>query len=217
MIEDPKRLKVPKEIADKISIEANNSTSCKEEVLSSREIWERNVKNGLIEYDEEANQLVIRAKNDKSALEQIEKARNKGWIKNDKRSASDILAEQAIDPFYKKAPDDKVWWLNNIGIIGEHVFSFDREKTYNLFSDYPHNLAPGEKEIFDKENPYWADFLVIDNESHLKALRKAELFSRIWANMAFISFKIMENYHLESNHDFFIEFSFGTLLFSMIE
>ena len=64
--------------------------------------------------------MVIRAKNDKSALEQIEKARNKGWIKNDKRSASDILAEQAIDPFYKK--------------------------------------APGEKEIFDKENPYWADF-----------------------------------------------------------
>ena len=52
MIEDPKRLKVPKEIADKISIEANNSTSCKEEVLSSREIWERNVKNGLIEYDD---------------------------------------------------------------------------------------------------------------------------------------------------------------------
>ena len=214
MIEDPKKLKIPKEIADKFNIEANHSTSGKEEVLSSREIWERNVRNGLIEYDdkdikyedivaalkrnpledneylkqvnqrqerivkkptiivivvqsslddsadydEEDNQLVIRAKNEKSALEQIEEARNKEWIKNDNRSASEILAKQAIDPFYKKAPDDKVWWLNNIGIIGEHVFSFDKIKTYNLFAKYPHSLTPEEKEIFDRENPFWADF-----------------------------------------------------------
>lgn len=31
-------------------------------------------------------------------------------------------------------------------------------KIYNLFKDYPYNLTSEEKEIFDKENPYWADF-----------------------------------------------------------
>lgn len=37
-------------------------------------------------------------------------------------------------------------------------FSFDLEKVYNLFSDYPWALSKEEKEIFDKENPHWKEF-----------------------------------------------------------
>jgi hypothetical protein len=42
--------------------------------------------------------------------------------------------------------------------VGEMVFTFNGEKLYNLFKDYPYALTPGEKEIFDKEFPYWAEF-----------------------------------------------------------
>ena len=61
--------------------------------------------------------------------------------------------------FYKKNPKDKIWWVDNGGEVkGEMVFSFDKKKTFNLFADYPHNLSPEQKEIFDKENPYWKKF-----------------------------------------------------------
>lgn len=60
--------------------------------------------------------------------------------------------------FYRNNDDDIVWWVDNVGIIGEHLFTFDKQKIYNLFADYPHNLTPKEKAIFDKENPKWANF-----------------------------------------------------------
>ena len=41
---------------------------------------------------------------------------------------------------------------------GLWLFSFDREKIYNLFEDYPDKLTAEEVEIFDREQPYWADF-----------------------------------------------------------
>ncbi len=78
-----------------------------------------------------------------------------------------------IYEFYKENKDDKVWWVehyilldkdkgttqDNIDkIIGELLISFNKKKIYNLFQDYPYNLTKEEKEIFDKENPYWADF-----------------------------------------------------------
>ena len=59
--------------------------------------------------------------------------------------------------FYKKNENDLVWWVES-DRIGEHLFSFDKETIYNLFKDYPYSLSNEEKEIFDKENPYWADF-----------------------------------------------------------
>ena len=60
--------------------------------------------------------------------------------------------------FYKKKETDKVYWVNNIKEIGSFLFSFDKKKIYNLFADYPHNMKEEEVEIFDKDNPEWANF-----------------------------------------------------------
>ena len=60
--------------------------------------------------------------------------------------------------FYKNHKCDVVYWVDNKDAVGEHLFSFDKKKIYNLFADYPHNLTDEEKEIFDQENPYWCDF-----------------------------------------------------------
>ncbi|MBM6875992.1 DUF7675 family protein, partial [Fusobacterium mortiferum] len=57
--------------------------------------------------------------------------------------------------FYKENENDIIWWVNDLDTKGEFLFSFDKKKIYNLFADYPHNLSKEEKEIFDKENPYW--------------------------------------------------------------
>lgn len=60
--------------------------------------------------------------------------------------------------FYKKEDSDKLFWVDNVDTIGEHLFSFDKVKIYNLFADYPHNLTAEEKALFDNENEYWRDF-----------------------------------------------------------
>lgn len=52
----------------------------------------------------------------------------------------------------------KFEWVDNPDRIGERLFTFDGKKIYNLFRDYPHALSPIEKELFDRENPYWVDF-----------------------------------------------------------
>ena len=60
--------------------------------------------------------------------------------------------------FYKENKNDTIWWINDLDTKGEFLFSFNKKKIYNLFADYPHNLSKEEKEIFDRENPYWAEF-----------------------------------------------------------
>ena len=60
--------------------------------------------------------------------------------------------------WYKEKPTDKIWWLDNSEKIGEFIFSFDRMQEFNLFADYPYKLTREQKEIFDKENPFWADY-----------------------------------------------------------
>lgn len=65
--------------------------------------------------------------------------------------------------FYHRNEKEVVWWVDNTETIGEHLFSFDKQRIYNLFADYPHNLTPSEKEVFDKENPEWAKFFADRN------------------------------------------------------
>lgn len=60
--------------------------------------------------------------------------------------------------FHKKSPGDNVYWVDHEGHIGELLVSFDKKKIYNLWSDYPAKFTKEQKELFDKENPYWADF-----------------------------------------------------------
>lgn len=60
--------------------------------------------------------------------------------------------------FYKENYTDRIWWVDTVDRIGLYLFSFDRKKIYNLFSDYPHKLSAEEKRIFDEENPYWKAF-----------------------------------------------------------
>lgn len=61
--------------------------------------------------------------------------------------------------WYKENENDQIWWLDNgEKETGVFIFSFDKKKKINLFADYPHNMTKQEIEIFDKENPFWADF-----------------------------------------------------------
>ncbi len=60
--------------------------------------------------------------------------------------------------FYKENPTDKVWWARLSAQKGIILFSFDKETVFNLFADYPHTLTKEQREIFDKENPYWTNY-----------------------------------------------------------
>ena len=60
--------------------------------------------------------------------------------------------------WYHNEPGDQIWWKETLDTIGEWVFSFDRVTEFNMFQDYPWKLTPAQKELFDRENPYWADF-----------------------------------------------------------
>lgn len=60
--------------------------------------------------------------------------------------------------FYHNEPGDKIWWIDDVDSIGVFQFSFDKKKIFNLFEDYPKKLTAEQKALFDKENPYWAEF-----------------------------------------------------------
>lgn len=61
--------------------------------------------------------------------------------------------------FYKENPTDTIYWVDTVEEYkGLFLVSFDKKTVFNLFSDYPHKLTAEQKAIFDKENPYWANF-----------------------------------------------------------
>ena len=53
---------------------------------------------------------------------------------------------------------NKVKWLREPNQKGKFLFTFDGERIFNLFRDYPHELTDEQKQIFDVENPYWVDY-----------------------------------------------------------
>lgn len=66
--------------------------------------------------------------------------------------------KKPVEGWYKNNDTDLIWWKDLPDRVGEWVFSFDKVKEYNMFADYPYNLTAEEKEIFDRENPYWREF-----------------------------------------------------------
>lgn len=60
--------------------------------------------------------------------------------------------------FYKNNKTDRIWWVDTTDHKGVFEFSFDRKKIFNMFEDYPDAMTPEEVAIFDKENPFWAEF-----------------------------------------------------------
>ena len=66
--------------------------------------------------------------------------------------------------FYKDNPDSIVWNVRHVGEKGELLFSFDGENMINLWTDYPDKLTNEQKELFDKEQPYWAEFFADDKD-----------------------------------------------------
>jgi hypothetical protein len=65
---------------------------------------------------------------------------------------------EVSNSWYKNKKTDKIWWKHTPDRVGEWIFSFDKETEFNMFADYPRNLTAEQKEIFDAENPFWADF-----------------------------------------------------------
>lgn len=61
------------------------------------------------------------------------------------------------DKFYKENENDRIWWVKTEA-VGTWEFSFDKQKIYNMFADFPQKLTKEEVRIFIEENPYWADF-----------------------------------------------------------
>ncbi len=68
------------------------------------------------------------------------------------------LERMHLGQFYKKNPGDQIWCIDALGEKEPLLFSFDRETIFNYWPDYPEKLTKEEKAIFDKENPFWAEF-----------------------------------------------------------
>ena len=68
-----------------------------------------------------------------------------------------------LNKFFKNNKTDKIWWVKT-DEIGTWEFTFDRKTVFNMFRDYPWKLTKDQKEIFDRENPFWAEFFVDRNQ-----------------------------------------------------
>lgn len=58
----------------------------------------------------------------------------------------------------KQNKELKFRWIDNSDERGVKNFTFDGEKIYNLWKDYPRKLTREERRIFAEENPDWVEF-----------------------------------------------------------
>ncbi len=86
--------------------------------------------------------------------EELENEEIYSYDEKDLRFLEEYEKQQKIElsPFYKKTPNSKIWWTSAIDIFGLYLFSFDRKKIYNFFSDWD-ELTEEQKELFRKEEP----------------------------------------------------------------
>lgn len=63
-----------------------------------------------------------------------------------------------LGDFYKQEESDVIWWVDDTEHVGRFLFTFDKERVFNLFSDYPYKLTDEQVEIFNRENPFWREF-----------------------------------------------------------
>lgn len=84
------------------------------------------------------------------------------WAVPAEDTASFMLGNDLTIPiasFYKDRISLRVWKVDLAKqIAGPMLFTFDRKKIYNFWSDYPQKLMPEEIEVFEEDNPYWANF-----------------------------------------------------------
>ena len=59
--------------------------------------------------------------------------------------------------FYKHHDDDKVMFVTQPDVEGRIEFTFDKETVYNFFADYPEKLTRSQRELFDKEQPFYKE------------------------------------------------------------
>ena len=65
---------------------------------------------------------------------------------------------EQLNNYFKNNPGDAIWWVDTSENDGLFIFTFDKKEHFNMFQDYPNKLTADQKRIFDKENPFWADF-----------------------------------------------------------
>ena len=56
----------------------------------------------------------------------------------------------------KDDENSKIWTITDLDARGVHLFTFDKKKFFSFWEDYPDNLTPEQKAIFDKEYPILA-------------------------------------------------------------
>ncbi len=90
------------------------------------------------------------------------------------KNRKDLDREFRSWTFMKNHPGDQIWWVDQVEAKGPLYFSFDQETIFNFWPDYPDNLTADQKELFDKENPFWAAFYLGEDQAYLAKLRRKE-------------------------------------------